>query len=255
VAFPMAFFVKESPEAVGVLPEKSGGNDTSGTPPAAASHARMPDSTLRAESAKGPPPRSVASMKGIFNRMPFYLLALGSMASIGAVGGTNQHLKLFLSLDQHYSQEEIRPIVSLVLAASIIGRLLMGWMADRFPKKYVMLLIYLIVGSSIPLLFFASTPGVLYIFAIVFGIGLGGDYMIIPLMAAEIFGVRVLGRVMGVIVTADGVSEALTPMLVGFIRDQTKSYSVAFIVLIALALIGAFAVMLLPRKSQQPRDA
>ena len=30
-------------------------------------------------------------------------------------------------------------------------------------------------------------------FALLFGIGLGGDYMIIPLMAAELFGVQMLG--------------------------------------------------------------
>src|SRR6266699_1651031 len=34
----------------------------------------------------------------------FYLLLVGSMCSIAAVGGTNQHLKLFLSLDHGYSQ-------------------------------------------------------------------------------------------------------------------------------------------------------
>jgi sugar phosphate permease len=71
----------------------------------------------------------------------FYLLAIGSMCSIGAVGGTNQHLKLFLSLDQHYAQVEAARVASLVLAFSLVGRLLMGWLADRYTKKYVMLLI------------------------------------------------------------------------------------------------------------------
>src|SRR5215510_1475144 len=168
----------------------------------------------------------------------FYLLAIGSMCSIGAVGGTNQHLKLFLSLDQHYAQVQAARVASLVLAFSLVGRLLMGWLADRYTKKYVMLLIYLLVAASIPLLFFASTPGAIYLFAIVFGIGLGGDYMIIPLMAAELFGVKVMGRLMGVILTADGVAEATVPMLVGSLRDQTTSYTVGFAVLIALALLG-----------------
>src|ERR1044071_5217800 len=143
----------------------------------------------------------------------FYLLAIGSMCSIGAVGGTNQHLKLFLSLDQHYAQVQAARVASLVLAFSLVGRLLMGWLADRYTKKYVMLLIYLLVATSIPVLFFASTPGAIYLFAIIFGIGLGGDYMIIPLMAAELFGVKVMGRLMGVILTADGVAEATVPML------------------------------------------
>ena len=94
----------------------------------------------------------------------FYLLAIGSMCSIGAVGGTNQHLKLFLSLDQEYAQVEAARVASLVLAFSLVGRLLMGWLADRYTKKYVMLLIYLLVAASIPVLFFASKPGAIYLF-------------------------------------------------------------------------------------------
>jgi MFS family permease len=141
-------------------------------------------------------------------------------------------------------------VLSLVLITSIAGRLLIGWLADLFPKKYVMLMLYLIVACSIPLLFYASSRWVLFTFAIVFGIGLGGDYMIIPLMAAEIFGVRVLGRLLGVILTADGVAEALAPMAVAAIRDKASSYASGFILLIALAAVGALAVSFLPmRKS------
>ena len=124
----------------------------------------------------------------------------------------------------------------------------MGWLADHFAKKYVMLLIYLIVAIGISLLFFATVPGVIYLFAVVFGIGLGGDYMIIPLMAGELFGVKILGRLMGIVLTADGVAEALAPLLVGKMRDQMGEYGVAFAVLLALALIGSVAIVLLPKK-------
>ena len=72
-----------------------------------------------------------------------------------------------------------------------------------------MLLIYVIVAATIPPLFYAPTPGVLAVCAFFFGIGLGGDYMIIPLMAADLYGVAIMGRVMGVVLTADSVSEAL----------------------------------------------
>ncbi len=214
IAFPLAFFVKESPGSVRV-------------------------------SSAG---REVVAVGPVFKSLAFYLLALGSMSSIGAVGGTMQNLKLFLSLDQKLPQEEIAHVLSLVLISSIAGRLLMGWLADRFTKKYVMLLIYTIVACSIPLLFYASTPGVLFFFAIVFGLGLGGDYMIIPLMAAEIFGVRVLGRIMGVILTADAMAEALTPMCVAAIRDRTGSYATGLAMLIVFAAIGAIAISFLPRK-------
>lgn len=196
------------------------------------------------------PPTVSAPLLPILRRPAFYLLLIGSMCSIGAVGGTMQNLKLYLSLDIGYTQGEIAQIASLVLVGSLIGRVSMGVLADRWTKKYVMLLIYSIVAASIPLLFFASSPAAIYTFALVFGIGLGGDYMIIPLMAAELFGVKALGRIMGIVLTADGIAEAVMPMAVATLRDTAGSYRPGFLLLIALAAVGAAAVAALPRAGQ-----
>lgn len=199
-----------------------------------------------------------ASIGSVLRSPYFYLLAIGSMCSVGAVGGTNQHLKLYLSLDQGLAQGQIASFVSLVLASSIAGRLMMGWLADRWPRKHVMLLIYSLVAASIPLLFLADRPAMLYAFCIIFGIGLGGEYMIIPLMAGDLFGVRVLGRVMGIVLTADGVAEATAPMLVGWLRDQSADYVTGFTTLIVLAILGGVAIALLPaarKPAPEPKAA
>ena len=176
----------------------------------------------------------------------FYLLMLGSMCSIAAVGGANQHLKLYLSIDHGYSHQAAAGIASLTLAASLAGRLLMGWLADRWPKKRVMLLIYLLVAAALPIPLLASTHGAIVLYAIVFGVGLGGEYMVIPLMAAELFGVRVLGRAMGLVLAADGVAEAVAPVLVGRLHDVSGNYASGFTALIGFALAGAVAIALLP---------
>ncbi len=185
-------------------------------------------------------------IKAILTDRNFYLLALGSMCSIGAVGGVGQHLKLYLR-DINYTQAEAANVMSFVLLSSLGGRLLMGWLADIFRRKYVMMLIYLIVASAIPLLLMPDFAGRIYIFAIIFGIGLGGDYMIIPLMAGDLFGIRALGRTMGIILVADGVAESMFPMLVGALHDSAKSYSPGFIVLICVALAGAVIISFLPK--------
>ena len=177
----------------------------------------------------------------------FYLLALGSMCSIAAVGGTNQNLKLYLSLDRGFSQGDAAQVISLVLAVSIAGRLLMGWLADRMPRKYVMLIIYLLVAGAIPLLLIRASWSI-YAFATIFGLGLGGEYLIIPLMAGELFGVGVLGRVMGIVLTADGVAEATAPTLVGNLRDRFGTYDAGFLLLVGAALVGAGAIALLPKR-------
>lgn len=186
-----------------------------------------------------------------FATLPFYLVTFASMLSIAAVSGTQQNLKLFLSLDLRFTQGEAARILSLVLAFSIAGRLLMGWLADRFAKKYVMLLIYLLVAGAIPLLFVGRSHRAIYAFAFVFGIGLGGDYLIVPLVTAEIFGMEQLGLLLGVILTANGVAEAASPWLVGHLRDATGSYGVGFAALIGMALLGAAAAAALPKRKQR----
>ncbi|PYQ00572.1 MAG: hypothetical protein DMF82_21760 [Acidobacteria bacterium] len=121
IAFPAAFFVREPPAAT------------------ATAAARAP-------------------LAPILRSRSFYCLALASICSIGAVGGTMQNLKLYLSLDRGFTQGQAARILSLILIGSIVGRLLMGWLADRWPKKQVMLLIYAIVAATIPLLAFSPTP-------------------------------------------------------------------------------------------------
>jgi sugar phosphate permease len=230
IAFPLAYLVREEP------PDADSRSATPGR--AAPEPGSLPDERKRGN----------VPLRSILTTPTFYLLALGSMCSIAAVGGTNQHLKLFLSLDRGYSQGDAAEVISLVLAISIAGRLLMGWLADRLPRKYVMLIIYLLVAVAIPLLLVRTSAWSMYAFAAIFGLGLGGEYLIIPLMAGELFGLGVLGRVMGVVLTADGVAEATAPMLVGNLRDRFGSYNIGFLLLVGAALVGASAIALLPSR-------
>jgi MFS family permease len=191
--------------------------------------------------------QSLVPTSAILKNPNFYLLAIGSMCSIGAVGGIMQHMKLYL-VDHSFTQFQSASVLSYIMISSLAGRVLMGFLADLINRKYVMILIYMIVASTIPLLLFPDFPGRIYIFAIIFGIGLGGDYMIIPLMAADLFGVRALGRTMGIVLVADGIAESTFPMLVGYLYNEgTKSYATGFILLICLAALGAVIVSFLPK--------
>jgi sugar phosphate permease len=244
LTLPFALFVRDAPPASA---GETSARETKAGEAKAGETSAAPGRAAAAGSAKVTGAVGV-SLRGIFTHWTFPLLLIGSMCSIGAVGGTMQNLKLLLSLDRGLVQADVAGIMSLVLASSIVGRLLMGWLADRWAKKYVMLLIYVIVSVAVPLIFWSPTPTWLHFAAILFGIGLGGDYMIIPLMAAELYGVAVLGRVMGVVLTADGVAEALAPMAVATMRDRYASYERGFLLLMALAAIGWLAVLLLPAR-------
>jgi cyanate permease len=71
-------------------------------------------------------------------------------------------------------------------------------------------------------------------------------------MTAEIFGIEILGRLLGVIVIAGGIAEAAAPWAVGRLRDVTGTYTGACFTLIGVALLGGLAVLGLPDRR---RDA
>ena len=220
--------VRNRPEEIGLTPD--------GAPADAVAMPAAP--TLKA-----------ISLRSAMREPSFWLILAGSAMSIGAVGGVIQHLQLFLR-DQKFTPEMAARVASFLLVSSIIGRVIMGYLADRFHKKYVMVAAYLMVGLSIPALYHVDTPRIIYVFAFVFGFGMGADYMLIPLMTAHCFGVASLGKLMGVILTTDAVSQAFTPVLVGRLFDLHGSYHWGFAVLIVMSLLGALAVALIPRRPQ-----
>jgi MFS family permease len=96
-----------------------------------------------------------------------------------------------------------------------------------------------------------SAETFLYAFAVLFGFGMGADYMLIPLMAAEQFGVNSLARAMAVILPVNTIGQTWFPYFVSLLRDKAGNYAVAMGAVLAVALIGALAVAILPRRSQQ----
>ena len=190
-----------------------------------------------------PLPRSA-----VLTTVSFWLLALGSFASIGSIGSINQHMKL-LFRDAGLSAEVTANTTFVMLLSSLAGRIVMGWLADRLPKKYVMVAAYLFISLPLPLLFFVAHPEVPLLFGWLFGFGLGADYMLIPLMAADLFGTHTLARVMGVLLPADSIAQTACPLIVGTLYARAGNYASALVFVTALALLGVVSVAFLPART------
>jgi Na+/melibiose symporter-like transporter len=195
------------------------------------------------------------SFAQLLGSWPFWLLLIGSFCSIGSIGAVNFHMK-FVFLDEGFEKGSMvddawRKASILVLWSSIGGRLLIGGLADRFPKKWIMAATYFLVAGTIPILLMVrpSSESYLYAFAILFGFGMGADYMLIPLMAAEQFGVNSLARAMAVILPVNTIGQTWFPYFVSLLRERAGNYTVAMGTVLAVALIGALAIGVLPKRS------
>jgi len=229
--WPIAFFlVKDKPGDIGLYPDG-----------AAVPHA---------ETKQLP-----ASWDAIIKEPAFWLLLVGSTCSIGSIGSINQHMK-FIFQDQGFRDPKVLDTLFsntllLILFSSIAGRIVMGYLADRYSKKVVMSVTYLLVAATIPLVTAVtpSSPEIVYVFGILFGFGMGADYMLIPLMAAEKFGVNSLARVMAIILPTDTIGQTWFPWIVSKMQES-GGYGVALKFVFLLSAVGAIAILMLPNKKK-----
>ncbi len=231
VLFPIALWVtRSSPRDLGLLPDGANTNQDAPSVPEAASVAL------------GPAVRTAN----------FWLILLGSSLIIGAIGTVIQQFVLFLR-DQGYSTNQASTVSSGLLLAGLIGRVAVGFVADRYNKKNVMALFYLILALAIPLLFLARRPAALWGFAITFGFAMGADYMLIPLVTAECFGLKALGKLLSLIIMADSLGQWFGPMLAGRIFESTRSYNLAWSIITIGGVLGAAAIFAVA-PHRQPKD-
>jgi len=113
----------------------------------------------------------------------------------------------------------------------------------------VMVAAYLFIAVPVPLLFFARHPGFPLLFGWLFGFGLGADFMLIPLMAADLFGTHNLARVMGILLPVDAIAQTGCPLIVGTLYARTGNYASALGLVTALALLGVVSVSFLPARA------
>jgi MFS family permease len=171
----------------------------------------------------------------------FWLILLAATLVIGAIGAVIQHFILFLK-DQGYSGTTASRFSTALLASSLGGRVLVGYLADRFPKKNLMALFYLLIGVSTLILGAAHSSTAIWAFALIFGFSMGADYMLIPLVTAECFGTASLGRILALIVMGYSLGQWGAPWIAGRIFDARHSYELAWKIMALAGLLGSGAI-------------
>lgn len=171
----------------------------------------------------------------------FWLILAGSTLVIGAIGAVIQHFILFLR-DQGYSSAVAARFSTVLLASSLGGRVLVGYLADRFSKKGIMALFYLLIGLTIPILYMSRQPAAIWFFALAFGFAMGADYMLIPLITAECFGTAALGKILALIIMGYSLGQWAAPWMAGKLFDSYHSYQLAWKILAGAGVLGAAAI-------------
>jgi len=186
-----------------------------------------------------------------FRTSAFWLLCGCNFVLAFAVFSIIMHIVAFLS-DQGFDPKTAAGLLGLAVGVSVAGRLGAGLLADRFPKRIVMVLTMLLHALAVLCLLGVGSVGTMPTFVVCFGVALGGGAVLTPLLVGEYFGLRAFGKILGLTMIPATLGVAIGPVLTGWIFDVTGSYELAFVMHLAVFLIGAILLLALrpPRSTE-----
>ncbi|MEO0681510.1 MAG: MFS transporter [Pseudomonadota bacterium] len=186
---------------------------------------------------------------------PRALIALLGVAGIGccvAMSMPQVHI-VAMCVDLGYGAAAGAQMLSLMLAAGVVSRLISGWLADRLGG-----VVTLLIGSSLQglaLALYLPFDGLtsLYLVSFVFGLSQGGIVPSYAVIVREYLPARQAGALTGFVIMTTILGMAFGGWISGWLYDLTGSYAAALINGIAFnALNVAVMLLILLRASSRP---
>ena len=179
----------------------------------------------------------------------FYLLLFATATLWFCISAMVHHQPIYLVKDIGLSKGDLAQVTSLFFFCSIFGKFSFGWLSDRVNKGAVMLMAIanLIIGLLILRFLEGLSLNIVYLYAIVYGIGFSGCFTMVQLMVAELFAGPTYGRILAIYLFVDTLISGLGTWLLGAIRNELGSYIPAIHLMLAMCITAFICVIILNR--------
>jgi MFS family permease len=154
------------------------------------------------------------------------------------------HIAAFAT-DIWISTASAATILSAVGLVSIGSKIGAGSIGDRIGSRRVMIIDFVLISLSFLWLLLANELWMLYLFAVIFGLGYGAFAALESPIVAEKFGLRAHGAIFGLTTFGSFLGDAIGPLVAGSIFDTTGTYTWAFILCAILGIVGLILSTLL----------
>jgi predicted MFS family arabinose efflux permease len=166
----------------------------------------------------------------------FWSMAVAILLVVVALNGAIAHL-LALLTDRGMASSTATSLLIGVGLATILGRLISGFLLDRVFAPHLAAGIFLIPLIGMTTLLFGGASLIAGLAtAICFGFSLGAEVDIVGYLVSRYFGLRHYGEIYGYIFAIFTIGSGVGPYLMGLSFDMTHSYTAA---------LGAFCGMLI----------
>ncbi len=177
----------------------------------------------------------------------FWLIALALVPISFALAGPIPNMENILKT-AHFGAAQIVQLTSLIGLSALSGRLVGGWLLDRFWAPGVALVILGSPGLSCFLLAQPTlAPWAAMVSIVLIGFAVGVEYDLMAFLVARYFGMRAYTAIYGVLYVFFSIGAGVGPLVFGWSFDRTGSYHLVLNIAFAVLIVSGLALLSLGR--------
>lgn len=177
----------------------------------------------------------------------FWLLAVALVPISFGLGGPIPNMENILKTGGFGAQEVVE-LTSFIGLSALTGRLVGGWLIDRFWAPLVAMVILCLPGLSCWLL---AHGGLSFLQAVVaislIGFAVGVEYDLMAFLVARYFGMRAYTQIYALLYVCFALGAGFGPAVFGWSFDRHGSYATVLMASFAALFLGALSLLTLGR--------
>lgn len=174
--------------------------------------------------ASGTGQRPGASLGDALRSGRFWWLYLGVVAASPTMFIPFAHVSAS-ARDMGIDEAQAVGLVGFIGVGSLVGRFVIGALADRLGRILTLTLMQASAGLSFLLWYGAGGYVALAAFALWFGLSYGGIVSLLPAICMDLFGSRAVSSIIGTLYTGAALGNLLGPVTAGAVFDSTGHYA------------------------------
>jgi sugar phosphate permease len=149
-----------------------------------------------------------------------------------------------LITDRGFSSATAAAVLSTHAIMASAGRLIWGFLVEKVKVRYAMSAVFLLCGLSVTMLVTVEYSALLFVFAVIYGLSIGGYSVTTAVAFANYYGRANVGSIRGAVSPLITGSVAVGPVLIAAGYDLQGNYTMGFFTLTLLYLIASGLTLL-----------
>ena len=207
----------------------------------------LADGVVPVSAAAPPDGDSIKGFKQVLRMRPFWLIGIAGMFQMTAVYALTIHIVpclTSLGIDRSTAALSV-----MILSAVALGvRLLYGFLADIFAKKYIFAFSNAVTTVALVMLSFlnGSSFAAMVIFSVVYAFAVAGSTAMRVPITRDYFGAKNFGTVFGWISVFVVIGSVIGAPIAGWVYDTHDTYFPIWFIFAGFTAVGTVLLLLLP---------